>query len=96
MKEEQSQVVHDFLYRQAGQRTYNLARLKAYTELAKLHREEFLKLSHKYQDTLISNSTMAAEQRFQALSDTDVDHLYVQIQRMKERTKERRKARTTK
>jgi len=96
MTEERSQVVHDFTLRQAGKKAYSLARLKAQTELAKLHREEFLELVHKHRDELTPESIRYAEERFQSFSLTDTDRLYDRIQHMKERDSQRRKARKSK
>ena len=93
MSEERSQVVHDFLFRRAGKKAYSLARLKAQTELAKLHREEFLELVHKIRDTLAPSYTSEAERSFQSLDPSEIDIYYDRVQWMKRRNQERRKAR---
>ena len=93
MIEEQTKVVHDFLFRQAGKKAYSLARLKALTELAKLHREEFLQLVHKNKEVLLPNSVLEAERRFQSLTPSDIPHFAEKIQWMANRTRERSKAR---
>lgn len=92
MSEEQNKVVHDFLLRRAGKKAYSLARLKAQTELAKLHREEFLKLVHKIRDTLASNYTSEAEMMFQSLTPSDISDYYSRIQWMMDKAKAHRKA----
>jgi len=91
MAEDQDKVVHDFLVRRAKEGAYSLARLKALSKLAKLHREEFLNLVHEERDLILPKFLERAENQIKNLTPESKDSIIRMLQWKTERDQAKRK-----